>query len=203
MVFSEYVKQRILYYRRSGKNYAEIVRCLSEGHKATKVGVYKFLRRYEETGTISRNPGSGQASKMTTNAKQIIEDQMCKDDETTGCELKKLLSKDDIHVSARTTLRWRRQLGWTSKGTSYCQMIRDVNKEKRLAWAIQNMTCPSKMSFFQMNLLSKLKLTGGPAAIKEGKSPDTSQSRNILSKYTFGRGLVIEGAQICAYLRGR
>ena len=75
---------------------------------------------------------------MTTNAKQIIEDQMCKDDETTGCELKKLLSKDDIHVSARTTLRWRRQLGWTSKGTSYCQMIRDVNKEKRLAWAIQN-----------------------------------------------------------------
>ena len=75
---------------------------------------------------------------MTTNAKQIIEDQMCKDDETTGCELKKLLSKDDIHISARTTLRWRRQLGWTSKGTSYCQMIRDVNKEKRLAWAIQN-----------------------------------------------------------------
>ena len=139
MVFSEYVKQRILYYRWSGKNYAEIVRCLSEeGHKATKVGVYKFLRRYEETGTISRNPGSGQASKMTTNAKQIIEDQMCKDDETTGCELKKLLSKDDIHVSARTALRWRRQLGWTSKGTSYCQMIRDVNKEKRLAWAIQN-----------------------------------------------------------------
>ena len=52
MVFSEYVKQRILYYRRPGKNYAEIVRCLSEeGHKATKVGVYKFLRRCEETGT--------------------------------------------------------------------------------------------------------------------------------------------------------
>ena len=39
MVFSEYVKQRILYYRWSGKNYTEIVRCLSEeGHKATKVG---------------------------------------------------------------------------------------------------------------------------------------------------------------------
>ena len=88
MVFSEYVKQRILYYRRSVKNYAEIVRCLSEeGHKATKVGVYKFLGRYNKTGTISRNPVSSQASKMTTNAKQIIKDQMCKDDETTGCKL--------------------------------------------------------------------------------------------------------------------
>ena len=44
MVLSEYVKQRILYYRQSGKNYVEIVRCLSKGHKATKGGVYKFLR---------------------------------------------------------------------------------------------------------------------------------------------------------------
>ena len=47
------MKQRILYYRRPGKNYAKIVRCLSEeGHKATKVGVYKFLRRYEDDNMI-------------------------------------------------------------------------------------------------------------------------------------------------------
>ena len=63
---------------------------------------------------------------------------MNKDDETTGCELQKLLSKDGITVCASTALRWRQQLGWTSKGTSYCQMIWEVNKEKRLAWAIKN-----------------------------------------------------------------
>ena len=58
---------------------------------------------------------------------------MIKDDESTGIELQKILTKDGIVVSARTALRWRNQLGWTSKG--YCQMIRDANKEKRLAWA--------------------------------------------------------------------
>ena len=63
---------------------------------------------------------------------------MNKDDETTGCELQKLLSKHGITVCASTALRWRQQLGWTSKSTSYCQMIREVNKEKRLAWAIKN-----------------------------------------------------------------
>ena len=139
MVFSDYQKQRILYYRRLGKSHAEIARRLTEeGRRATKVGVLKFLRRYEQTGTHSRKPGTGKASKMMDNAKRIIEEQMNKDDETTGCELQKLLSKDGITICASTALRWRQQLGWTLKGTSYCQMIREVNKEKRLAWAIKN-----------------------------------------------------------------
>ena len=47
MVFSDYVKQRILYYRRLRKNYEEIAHCLSEeGHKVTKVGMYKFLKQF-------------------------------------------------------------------------------------------------------------------------------------------------------------
>ena len=197
------MKQRILYYQRSGKNYTEIVCCPSEeGHKATKVGVYKYLRRYEETRTISRTPGSGQASKMTTNAKQIIKDQMCKDDETTECELQKLLSKDDIHVSARKALRWQKRLDIKRyqllPDDQGCQQRKNIgvgdSKQRHVL---------RRCHFFQLNLLSKLKLTRGPAAVKEGKSPDTSQSRNILSKYKFGQGSVIEGAQICAYLRGR
>ena len=54
---------------------------------------------------------------------------------STGMELQKILAKDGIIVSARTDLRLRNQLGWTSKGTNYCQMIRDTDKEKPLAWA--------------------------------------------------------------------
>ena len=29
----------------------------------------------------------------------------------------------------------RMSLGWTRRGTAYCQLIRAANKEKRLAWA--------------------------------------------------------------------
>ena len=65
MVFSDYVKQRILYCQQLRKNYEGIARCLSEeGHKVTKVGVYKFLKRFKESETIERNPGSSKTSKM-------------------------------------------------------------------------------------------------------------------------------------------
>ena len=72
MFFSDYVKERILFYHRSKKNSAQIVRCLAEeGHTASKVGVMKFLRRYRETGTIARVPGTGRASKVTSEIRMV------------------------------------------------------------------------------------------------------------------------------------
>ena len=141
MVYSDYVKQRILVYYRFKKNCSQIVRCLAEeGHTVSKAGVLKFLRRYRETGTIARAPGTGQASKLTDQLREIIEDQMKKNDETTGLELQKLLKKEveGFDASVSSILRWRNDLGWTAKGTKYCQMIREVNKEKRLKWATEN-----------------------------------------------------------------
>ena len=118
------------------EGYANISLYLSEeGQKASIMGVYKFLNLYQETGTISRRPGSGQASKISPKAKHVINQQMTKDDESTRMELHKILTKDGIVVSSTTALRWRNQLGWTSKGTSYCQMISDALKEKPLALA--------------------------------------------------------------------
>ena len=139
MVYSDYVEQRILFYYRSGKKYAGITRCLSEeGYKISKAGVFKFLRHYLNSGTIAREPGTGQASKATPTIHHLIEEQMQKNDETTGLELQRLLKEEGTEVSVPTVRRWRKDLGWTSKGTSYCQMIREVNKQKRLPWAIQN-----------------------------------------------------------------
>ena len=139
MVYSDYVKQRILFYRRLGKSYGSITHCLAkEGYVTTKAGVYKFVRRYEETATISRRPGSGLAKKLTAEAKRIVDEQMSRDDETTGMELKKQLAESGIHVATSTAIQWRMDIGWTSKSTCYCQMIRDVNKVKRLEWAREN-----------------------------------------------------------------
>ena len=55
MVYSDYVKQRILVYYRCKKNCAEIARCLAEeGYSVTKAGVAKFLRHYKETLSAKR-----------------------------------------------------------------------------------------------------------------------------------------------------
>ena len=55
---------------------------------------------------------------------------MMADDETTAKELKKMLSEHGHQICERTALKCRTQLGWTRRGSAYCQMIRDVNKEK-------------------------------------------------------------------------
>ena len=61
---------------------------------------------------------------------------MQRDDETTAIQLQKLLVSRGYKISIRTVLHCRSSLGWTFRGSAYCQLIRDVNKQKRLAWAL-------------------------------------------------------------------
>ena len=106
MVYSDYVKQRILVYYRCKKNCTEIARCLAEeGYSVTKVGVAKFLCRYKETGSISRKPGTGRASKVTASIRDTIEKQMEKDGETTGKELVRILKAEGVEASVSSVLR--------------------------------------------------------------------------------------------------
>ena len=70
--------------------------------------------------------------------RKFLDDKIMEDDETTAKELKKMLAESGHHVSETTALKCRKGLGWTRRGSAYCQMIRDVNKEKRLEWARRN-----------------------------------------------------------------
>ena len=85
MVFSEYVKLRILYHANMGYKGYTIVRLLEEG-KVSMFGVYKFLKVYEETGTTARRSGSGRPTKVTVRVKELVEEQMTRDDETTASQ---------------------------------------------------------------------------------------------------------------------
>ena len=51
MVYSDYVKQRILFYHHSGMSLQQIVRSLAEeGHVATKADLARLLRHYYRDG---------------------------------------------------------------------------------------------------------------------------------------------------------
>jgi len=64
-----------------------------------------------------------------------VEMQMQKDDETTAYQLHKLLMEKGYLMSLSTVFCCHVQLGWTFRGSaSYCQLIREANKAKRLAW---------------------------------------------------------------------
>ena len=95
----------------------------------------KFLKRFFSRGTIARLPGSGRRSKITDEVRRIVEAQMRRDDETTASQLHVLLTSLGYRLNLRTILRCRTSLGWTFRGSAYCQLIREVNKQKRLEFA--------------------------------------------------------------------
>ena len=71
---------------------------------------------------------------MTAEVKKIA---LEKDDETTAIQLKCtcILSEQGYEISLATILQCRLSLGWTFRGSVYCQLIRERNKIKRAAWA--------------------------------------------------------------------
>ena len=136
MVFSDYTKQRILiHYRLGYKAYIIARKLQEEGITASRRGVLKMLKRYEETGTIKRKEGSGRPTKVTAAVKALVEIQMRLDDETTATQLYAICCQNGFNISLATILRARTALGWTFRGSAYCQLIREPNKAKRLQWA--------------------------------------------------------------------
>ena len=107
----------------------------AEGVRASRRGILKFLTRYKNTQTIARQPGSGRKTIITEDIQHIVEERMREDDETTAMQLHQLLTSHGYNLSRRTVLRCRTGLGWTFRGSAYCQLIRAANKEKRLQWA--------------------------------------------------------------------
>ena len=136
MPYSDYLKTRALFFSlawcftRNGSE--EIER---GGAACERQGLAKFFRCYDETSSTARRPGSGRRSKLTPDVMQIVEEQMQRDDETTAVQLMPLLAARHRPLSLSTILRCRQKLGWTFRGSAYCQLIRAANKAKRLEFA--------------------------------------------------------------------
>lgn len=137
MVFSYFTKQRILSLAWKGYKVSAIVECLvlEEGIRVSRQGVRQFLKRFALYRTLDRKPGSGSPPKLSPAVLQILEDAMREDDETTATQLQAKLASHQIYVSLATIVRNRCELGWTYRGSAYCQLIRQANKQKRLDWA--------------------------------------------------------------------
>ena len=97
MAFTDYVKQRILFYyqhRRKSRNIRNLL--LGEGLIVSHVGIYRFLKRFGKCGTLARRLGSGRPSKITVEVKRIVEAQM-QLDETTAVQLRALLAQNGAY----------------------------------------------------------------------------------------------------------
>lgn len=106
MVYPEYVKLRILYHSAKGYKPYTIVKLLEEeGITASKFGITKFIKVYQETRMILQRAGSGRPTKITSRVKQLVEDRMTVDYETTATQLHRMLVENGIDISLSTILR--------------------------------------------------------------------------------------------------
>ena len=101
MVYTDYIKQQILYHYHQNKykapTIAEVLR--EESLKVCCVGVAKFLKLYKGSSSIARKPGSGRPSKITVEVKKIVEEQMQLDDEMAVHQLHQLLVSKGFNIS--------------------------------------------------------------------------------------------------------
>lgn len=133
---SKYARRRVVALKRDGLTNSAIVLILErEGILTDTRVVQRLYKRFCETGSIARKSGSGRPTLLTATVLRVIEEMMQSDDETTALQLQRRLRQQGADISLTTILRGRRKLGWTFHRSAYCQLIREVNKQKRLEWA--------------------------------------------------------------------
>ena len=88
MVYTSYLKQRILYHYWKGHRAQTIARILKEESlNASRVGIALFLKKLKETRFIIRTLGLGHPSKASAEIKTIVEEQMCRDNKIPAFQL--------------------------------------------------------------------------------------------------------------------
>ena len=133
------MKQRILYLHRVGRSFSQIVNQLvSEGNHVRKPRISYFLKKFKDTGTITSKAGSGRKPTKTHTVLDFIDREITKDDKISLDDLKSKVEEQGLKASISNVHRWKQELGWTLKGTKCCQMVREANVDKRLAWAKEN-----------------------------------------------------------------
>ena len=139
---SKYARKRIISLRSSGTTQTKIKELLEEeGIKTFRSAISLFLSRYSKTGDIGDAPRSGHNAKLAPEAIAFIDEKMHEHDELTSRVLKdKLANECDVQISEATIRRARRKLGWKVENARYCQLVREQNRIKRLAFCLKVFT---------------------------------------------------------------
>ena len=133
---SIYVRKRIQALHLEGLQPKAIFKQLGEeGLSVSYPSVARITNKVKLTASIDDLPKAGRPRKLNLVARDFIEAEMRRNDEATSRQIQKKLSKRGVEVHPSTVRRTRKKLGWTLQNMKYCQLIRDVNKVKRLEFA--------------------------------------------------------------------
>lgn len=165
----------------------EIVAMLKkENINTSRQTVWRLKKHYQKYSTISALQRPGRPSKLR-NVSNVIEACMKENDETTAKQLVTVLKANHgLDVSTTTVLRARRRLGWSYRGSAYCQLIRDINKTRRLDWAKNHLNDDFFDVVWTDETTIQLKTHKRYCCRRMEKSRDISPVQNTLWKCMYG-----------------
>ena len=102
----------------------------------TKRSLYRFIKKFKENGVYTDLQRRARDKKLTPEMLTVINDELEQNDEATARYLRAMLTEKypELEVSISTVKRQRQALGWVNTRPHYCQLIRNLNKTKRLLW---------------------------------------------------------------------
>ena len=104
--------------------------------EGVKVSLFVLIKKFKSTVLVIDLPRKPRTSLLSGCHYRFIYEKMTADNELTSRQLFSLFTTEypDIETSISTIKRAHLYLGWISKKTRYCALIREENKEKRLQW---------------------------------------------------------------------
>ena len=169
-----------------------------EGVNACRQTVWRLEKLTNTHGTIVPLRKTGRPTKLTSAALRNIDEGMEEDDETTAKELVTALRGAGVSVSTYIALKGRRLLGWTSRGTAYCQLVRAQNREKRLRWAQEYLGASFHDVIWSDETSVQIE---GFVVAKMVQSPATNPALNTLLRFMCGLALAGMEQQERVFLR--
>lgn len=130
-------RRRVVTLFLKGHSVVSIQKRLEEEDIITsKQTLYCLIRKFNTNDTIVDLPRRKRPRKLTSEMIEIIDHKLQENDELTAQKLLDHLKEQFPHldVSLPTIKRARKQQGWVCTKPHYCQLIRDLNKRKRLLW---------------------------------------------------------------------
>jgi len=131
------VRRSVLSLSNAGYSVADIEQILKKQKVATtKRSLYRLIKKFKEHGVYTDLQRRARDRKITPEMLKMINDELKQNDEATARDLRAMLIEKypDLEVTLSTIKCQRQALGWVCTRPHYCQLIRNLNKTKRLVW---------------------------------------------------------------------
>ena len=102
----------------------------------TKRSLYRLIKKFKEKGVYTDLHRRERDKKLTQELLTMMNNELLENDEATARHFRAMLIEKypELAVTISTVKRQCHALGWVNTRPHYCQLIRNLNKTKRLVW---------------------------------------------------------------------